>query len=102
MNIYALTGHRVTVTKSSISLGTDTYREIAEKHLTVGAVYTVAVTHPQNSYTSVTLQEFPDVLFKSVSFEDVSSQSEADDMKHPDWLTWNTEEGYRKYLEENS
>lgn len=102
MNIYALKGHRVTVTKSSIARGYDTYREITENHLTIGGHYTVAVTYVDSSYASVILQEFPDVSFRSASFEDLDNQSETEDMKHPDWATWNTEEGYEKYIKDNS
>ena len=69
--------------------------------MTLEETYTVKETTVNNSYTSVLLNEIKDIKFSSVSFVDIDQQSEEDDMKHPDWKTWETEEGYQAYLDAN-
>jgi hypothetical protein len=98
MNIYALKGYKVKVTQESIGVG----GELAKIHLKVGNTYTIENTSVHNSYTSVSLQEIKTVSFNSASFVDTDvHQSKEDDKTHPDWVTWNTDEGYKAYLKEN-
>lgn len=101
MNVYALKGYRVSVSDESIKSGSETYSELAKLHLKVGNTYRIENTSVHNSYTSVRLQEIENILFSSESFIDIDSQSEEMDKKHPDWSTWNTNEGYEAYLKEN-
>lgn len=98
MNIYALKGHRVKVTEESIKSGGEHHSELAKTHLKVGNTYTIEETSVHNSYTTVSLQEIKDVIFNSVSFVDIDSQPKEADKEHPDWATWNTDEGYELYL----
>ncbi|MCK5726637.1 MAG: hypothetical protein KAH22_07415 [Thiotrichaceae bacterium] len=101
MNIYALRGFKVIVTEESIDSGGECYAEVANIHLKVGNTYTIESTTVNNSYTSVKLQEIKTVSFSSMSFLDIDAQSEADDETHPDWVNWNTDEGYENYLKEH-
>jgi hypothetical protein len=101
MNIYALKGYRVSVSDESIESGSESDSKLAKLHLKSGSIYRVEKTSVYNSYTSVSLQEIDNVLFSSESFIDIDSQTEKTDKKHPDWPTWNTEEGYEAYLKEN-
>ena len=83
MNIYALKGHKVKC--ETLSAGYDYHKEVAEKHLEVGKEYTVEKTHVDSWHTDVWLQEFPNVKFNSVFFEDAIEQSEEMDKQHPDY-----------------
>ncbi len=87
MNIYALNGHKVKC--STFEAGYDFEQEIAKKLLKIGNTYTIARTDVYSSNTSVWLQEFPNISFNSVFFEDAIEQSEEDDMKHLDYFTYN-------------
>ena len=71
MNIYAPKGHKVRFAFPENGWRGDI--ENAEKHLTVGAVYTVVRTEVGRSITYVELAEFPGKTFNSVQFEDVES-----------------------------
>ena len=83
MNIYALKGHKVKC--ETLSAGYDYHKEVAQKHLEVGKEYTVEKTQVDSWHTDVWLQEFPNVNFNSVFFEDVVEQSEEMDKQHSDY-----------------
>lgn len=83
MNIYALKGHKVKC--ETLSAGYDYHKEVAQKHLEVGKEYTVEKTQVDSWHTDVWLQEFPNVKFNSVFFEDTVEQSEEMDKQHPDY-----------------
>lgn len=87
MNIYALKGHKVKC--KTLSAGYDYHEEVAKKYLEVGKEYTVKNTQVDSCYTDVWLQEFPNVKFNSVFFEDAVEQSEEMDKKHPDYRRFN-------------
>lgn len=87
MNIYALEGHKVRC--STLSAGYTYDQEIAKKYLEVSKEYTIGATVVHSSSTDVWLQEFPDVNFNSVFFEDVVEQSEEDNKFHPDYWWYN-------------
>lgn len=63
-------GHKVTVTEKSMSCGYDYHKELAEKYLKVGEVYTVKSIAVYSSSSSVILEEIPDVTFNTVNFID--------------------------------
>lgn len=86
-DINSLTGHKVKCW--TFSAGTDLDEKIARKYLEIGKEYTVESTTVDDWHTDVKLQEFPDVNFNSVFFEDVSKQSKEQNMKHPDYLMYN-------------
>ncbi len=87
MNIYALKGHKVKC--ETFLAGYDYDREKAQKYLEIGKEYTIEMTEVDSWNTDVWLQEFPNVKFNSVFFEDVEEQSEEMDKLHPDYLRWN-------------
>ena len=89
MNIYALQGHKVKVTEESIAYGYDSDKEHAAQYLTVGSTYTIAHTEVDNYSTDVYLEEFPEIYFSSVHFEDVTEQDTELDKSHPDWSRYN-------------
>jgi hypothetical protein len=89
MNIYALPGHIVKVTEDSIAYGYDVDKKRAAKYLTVGSTYTIAHTEVDNYSTDVYLEEFPNIYFNSVHFEDVTEQDLELDKSHPDWDRYN-------------
>jgi len=88
MNIWALKGHKVTVTKKSIRNGYDRARDRAEKLLIIGNTYTIEKTHVQAFSTDVYLQEFPGIRFNSSTFINVTEQSPEENAKHPEFKTW--------------
>lgn len=100
MNIYALKGYKVSVTDESAKVGDEHDKELVKKHLRIGKIYTVNHTKVHRSYTNVHLNEVDGIIFNSVSFVDAEKQSKNDDKKHPDWNTWETEEGYEAYLKD--
>ena len=83
MNIYALKGYPVRVTERSIKNGTKSDKDKAKQYLTVGGEYVVERTNVGDWHTDVTLQEFPDVEFNVVQFEEVDKQSHELNMQHP-------------------
>lgn len=90
MNIYAIEGHKVTVTGESVRNGYKIDQDmIREYGIEVGKEYTVAYTEVGGSHTDVVLQEFPEARFNSVNFVDVKPQSKEDDMQHEDWKRYN-------------
>lgn len=101
VNSYALKGHKIKVTADTAKNGDSLSKDAVKTHLELDKTYTVEETTVNRSYTSVLLKEVKGVTFSSVSFVDINNQSKADDMKHPDWETWETDEGYQRYLEEN-
>jgi hypothetical protein len=70
MNIYAKEGHKVIVTEQSARNGYQSDRDLVKKHLIINQVYTVEETFVYEWRTEVALQEFPEITFNSVSFED--------------------------------
>ena len=101
MNVYALKGHKVKVTVASAKNGSASHQEAVKNHLKIDEEYTVKETMVNNSYASVLLNEIKSITFSSVSFVDIDQQSKEADMMHPDWNTWETEEGYQAYLDDN-
>jgi hypothetical protein len=87
MNIYALEGHKVKC--STFDAGYEYDKEEAKKHLELGKEYTVQYTDVDSWSTDVVLDEFPNIKFNSVFFEDVVEQSEEDDKNHPQWSWYN-------------
>ncbi len=86
MNIYALNGHKVKC--STFQAGHDFQKEEVKKHLKIGDTYTIERTVVHSSSTSVVLQEFPNISFNSVFFEDAIEQSEERDKEHPDYFRY--------------
>jgi len=76
MNIRALEGHKVMVTKESAKNGHDHDGEAVRKHLTLRKHYTVKKTEVHNFHSYVWLKEVPGVSFNTVNFVDVEVQSE--------------------------
>ena len=85
MHIFALKGFKVIVTETSAKNGLSYHREQVSRHLEIGKEYIVEKTEVHESNTDVWLQEFPDIIFNSSNFEDVSEQCENEDQRHPDW-----------------
>jgi hypothetical protein len=69
MNIYAKFGDEVIC--STFDAGYDDDQEVARKYLVIGNIYTIEETDVDGWHTDVYLQEFPDIKFNSVFFEDV-------------------------------
>ncbi|MDA9325854.1 hypothetical protein N9Q69_01345 [bacterium] len=86
MNIYALKGHKVKLSKNGFNMGFEVDKDEAKSFLSHGIIYTVDCTNVSNSSSVVILHEFPNKTFNTVHFEDVSFQSEDEKIKHPDWL----------------
>lgn len=72
MNINAKKGDKVIC--STLSGGYEIDRNLADQYLQIGETYTVEKTIGQDWETDVYLQEFPDLSFNSVFFEDVKSK----------------------------
>lgn len=87
MNIYAIKGHKVRV--KTYDAGYEYQEKLIRDNLKLGEEYTILRTEVASSYTEVFLEEFPDISFNSVFFEDVVTQSEEDDMKHQDFSKYN-------------
>lgn len=68
MNIYAKEGDKVIC--STHNAGYDIEKEKVKKYLVIGQEYTIDCTVVDNWSTDVYLQEFPDIPFNSVFFED--------------------------------
>ena len=68
-----------------MSAGYDYHKEVAQKHLEIGKEYIVEKTEVDSWHTDVWLQEFPNVKFNSVFFEDAVEQSEEKDKEHSDY-----------------
>jgi hypothetical protein len=73
MNIYATKGDKVRC--NTLSGGYDYHEEIAKRFLEIGKEYTIEVTVVDSWHTDVHLQEFPNIKFNSVFFEDVVEES---------------------------
>lgn len=87
MNIYALKGHKVTVTEQSAKNGYSHQQEKVRK--LIGEIFTVEKTSVFSSVTYVQLKEFPTEWFNSVNFEDVDKQSKMKDKKHRHYCIYN-------------
>lgn len=87
MNIWALNGHRVTVTEESAKNGYDYDKKRASE--LIGKILTVEYTSVSSSSTSVFFKEFPGKSFNSVNFVDVDKQSKDKDKMHDDYKRWN-------------
>lgn len=83
MNIYAINGHKVRCETFNAGYGHD--QQTAEKYLEVGKEYTIERTSVDGWSTDVWLEEFSDIRFNSVFFEDVVEQSEEKNREHPDF-----------------
>lgn len=88
MEIFAIKGHKVTVTEESANNGYRIDKEIVAKNLKVGKIYTVEKTDVGQSSTTVYLQETPNIAYNSVNFEDVKSQNEELTKTHPHYKMW--------------
>lgn len=86
MNIYAIKGHKVRC--CTLNGGYDSDKEKANKYLNVSEEYTIEKTVVDNWHTDVYLEEFPNVKFNSVFFEDVTNQSEELDKQHLDYFRY--------------
>ena len=86
MNIYAKKGHKVRC--CTLNGGYDFDKAKANKYLYVGGEYTIEKTDVDNWHTDVYLEEFPNVKFNSVFFEDVVDQSEDLDKQHLDYFRY--------------
>ena len=84
MNIFALPGHKVTVTAESLEMG-GTSKGIAKKYLEPGEEYTVKYTEVSGYSTKVKIEEWSLLDFNSVNFVDVNPQKKEDDKKHRQW-----------------
>ena len=89
MNIYALEGYKVRVTKESAENGDSHDKQMVKENLEIGKIYTVQKTSVHNWNTEVYLKEVPG-KFNSVMFEDVHGQSDEADKCHPDWDRYNS------------
>lgn len=69
MNIYAKKGDRVIFSHPKAGYYYD--QQTASKYLKLGEIYTVELTNVGGFSTRVYLQEFKDISFNSVHFEDV-------------------------------
>jgi hypothetical protein len=69
MNIYAKRGDKVKFSFPDWGYNSDI--EKAKEYLTVGKEYTIEKTDVSSWHTNVYLQEFPEVSFNSIMFEDV-------------------------------
>lgn len=68
MNIYAARGDKVSFAHPKNGYGHD--QDKAARHLVKGQTYTIDHTEVHSWHTDVFLQEFPNVSFNSVLFED--------------------------------
>ena len=98
MNIYALKGHKVKLSKNGFNMGFEVDKDEAKSFLSHGIIYTVDCTNVSNSSSVVILHEFPNKKFNTAHFEDVSFQSEDEKIKHPDWLYYRYRLLRRKHL----
>ena len=87
MNIFALKGHRVRC--ETLGGNYTPCADIAREYLEIGKEYTIEETQVYSWNTEVYLQEFPDVVFNSVFFVDVSKQTQKQDKEHPDYMRFN-------------
>ena len=83
MKIYALKGHRVKC--KTLSAGYEYDKEVAQKYLEVGKEYVIENTQVNSWNTDVWLQEFSNIKFNSVFFEDAVEQGKDVDKQHPDY-----------------
>lgn len=88
MNIFALSGHKVTCTAERIGWGLEGDKKQAEHYLKAGNIYTVSHTKVSSSSTTVYLDEIEGVGFNSVHFVDVNEQPQSDDAKHEAYRQW--------------
>jgi len=89
MNIYALEGHKVKVTKDTFNHGCDSDKEKMKQYCEINKEFTVNYTIVGSWDTRVYLKEFPGIDFNVVNFEDVIEQSEDDDKLHDNWHYYN-------------
>lgn len=77
MNIYAPPGSKIKYSEFNNGYRYD--KNIAEKHLIRGEIYTVLRTDVSNYHTSVYLVEVPNIGFNSVMFSDVNEDIQSDE-----------------------
>jgi hypothetical protein len=96
MNIYSLPGTKVKPRISMVSpfdntkiihCGENSDIEHIVKHLDLNKTYSVKYTKIDSWSTIVYLEEYPNIFFNSVCFENVEPQTPEDDQKHPHY--WN-------------
>ena len=74
MNIFALKGHLVKVTKNTKNNGYGGDKEQVAELLEIDKSYEVESTNVHSSSTSVRLSDFPGKIFNSVNFESLTNQ----------------------------
>lgn len=90
MNIYTLPGKMVKMTDATKYNGTDSEKGLANKYIDLNEEYELDHTEVGKYHTKVYLKEYGRMLtFNSVSFENVTKQSKAEDKKHPQWKLFN-------------
>lgn len=87
-NIYALRGFKLRITSVSEDLMHGTGKAAME-HLEIGKIYTVDKTEVHSWHTEYYFQEIPGIPFTAFESDDITTQSEQDDKKHPDWKRFN-------------
>ncbi|MEM7184207.1 MAG: hypothetical protein AAF518_25130 [Spirochaetota bacterium] len=85
MEIYALPGHKVNVTKISFNSFSEEDEQDVRENLKVGEIYTVKYTRVSKNYSYVVLTEFPEIKFDTALFEDTNKQTEELSRKHLDY-----------------
>lgn len=88
MNIWALEGHKVKVTKETKNNGYEQDKRDVSRYLELEKEYEVEWTDVGGFRTTVKLKDI-DHEFNSVNFVDVTEQSEELDKEHPDYFRYN-------------
>jgi hypothetical protein len=86
MNIYAMEGHKVRLV--TLDAGYPNEREQVQELMKIGDILTVKTTYPSGWSSSVTFEEFPNMKFNTVFFEDVEPQPIELTKRHPRF-NWN-------------
>jgi hypothetical protein len=100
MNIYASKGHKVRLREGGENAGYDGDKKAAKEYLEPGKIYTVEYTNVSSSWSQVKLREFPNHMFNTVHFEDVSAPKFEDQFKHPDWLYYSGAMVCRRFFDQ--
>lgn len=83
MELFALKGHKVMVTKKTKKMGLAI--DLNSKYLEIGKIYTVDYTDVAGFSTDVYLLEFPKVRFNSVNFLSITKQTTSLFFQHKYW-----------------
>lgn len=89
MNIFALPGFKVKVTRMWAFYTYKVGNRIHKGYLELGKLYTVDRTEVHDYRTTLWLKEIPGVALDASHFTDHIAQNPVDDAKHPDWLRYN-------------